>query len=89
MKSTMHTLSIAGATLAAAATLSAADFHDWAPTPPMGWNSFDCFGLSLTEAQAKEQAEAMIKQLTYAHLSQGRKPGIRSEREARCNENQD
>ena len=53
----------AGVALAAAASLSAADFHDWAPTPPMGWNSFDCFGLSLTEAQAKEQAEAMVKLL--------------------------
>lgn len=51
---------------ATAADSSAAvtkDFHTWAPTPPMGWNSFDCFGLSLTEAQAKEQAEAMVKYL--------------------------
>ena len=62
MKATLKTLTIACAMLAGAA-LSAADFHDWAPTPPMGWNSFDCFGLSLTEAQAKEQAEAMIKLL--------------------------
>ena len=62
MKAALKTLSIACAMLAGAA-LSAADFHDWAPTPPMGWNSFDCFGLSLTEAQAKEQAEAMIKLL--------------------------
>ena len=62
MKATLKTLTLACAALAAAA-LSAADFHDWAPTPPMGWNSFDCFGLSLTEAQAKEQAEAMVKQL--------------------------
>jgi hypothetical protein len=21
-----------------------ADFHQWAATPPMGWNSWDCFG---------------------------------------------
>ena len=52
MKLPIRYLSAAGVALAAAATLSAADFHDWAPTPPMGWNSFDCFGLSLTEAQA-------------------------------------
>jgi hypothetical protein len=19
-------------------------FHKWAPTPPMGWNSWDCYG---------------------------------------------
>ena len=62
MKPSMKALSLACFMFAATA-LAAADFHDWAPTPPMGWNSFDCFGLSLTEAQAKEQAEAMIKQL--------------------------
>ena len=62
MKNVIQSLSIAGVTLAAA-SLAAADFHDWAPTPPMGWNSFDCFGLSLTEAQAKEQAEAQVKLL--------------------------
>lgn len=33
-----------------------ADFHEWAPTPPMGWNSWDCFGCTLTEAQARAQA---------------------------------
>ena len=59
MKLPIRYLSAAGVALAAAATLSAADFHDWAPTPPMGWNSFDCFGLSLTEAQAKELFTAL------------------------------
>jgi hypothetical protein len=34
-----------------------------APTPPMGWNSWDCFGTTLTEQQAKEQADAMARQL--------------------------
>ena len=62
MKATLKTLTLA-CVMIAGATLSAADFHDWAPTPPMGWNSFDCFGLSLTEAQAKEQAEAQVKLL--------------------------
>ncbi|MBR6239944.1 MAG: hypothetical protein IKQ82_00655 [Lentisphaeria bacterium] len=51
MKPSMKALSLACFMFAATA-LAAADFHDWAPTPPMGWNSFDCFGLSLTEAQA-------------------------------------
>ena len=68
MKLSMRYFSAAGVALAAAATLSAADFHDWAPTPPMGWNSFDCFGLSLTEAQAKEQAEAIAAQLVPMNL---------------------
>jgi hypothetical protein len=34
-----------------------------APTPPMGWNSWDCFGTTLNEEQAKEQADAMARQL--------------------------
>lgn len=34
-----------------------------APTPPMGWNSWDCFGTTLTEAQAKAQADAMAQHL--------------------------
>lgn len=29
----------------------------------MGWNSWDCFGTTLTEAQAKVQADAMARQL--------------------------
>ena len=33
------------------------------PTPTMGWNSWDCFGTTLTEAQAKAQADAMSKLL--------------------------
>jgi alpha-galactosidase len=42
---------------------NAAGFHRWAATPPMGWNSWDCFGTTLTEAQAKSQADAMAQQL--------------------------
>ena len=50
--------------IASSVAVSAAeDFHKWAPTPPMGWNSFDCFGLSITEAQVKEQAAAQVKLL--------------------------
>lgn len=35
-------------------------------TPPMGWNSWDCFGTTLTEAQAKAQARAMAEWLRPA-----------------------
>jgi len=35
----------------------------FAPTPPMGWNSWDCYGTTLTEEQAKAQAEAMATYL--------------------------
>lgn len=35
------------------------DFHDWAPTPPMGWNSWDSFGPTITEAVARANAKIM------------------------------
>lgn len=41
------------------------DFHSWAPTPPMGWNSWDCFGPTVTEAEVKANADYMA-----AHLKQ-------------------
>ncbi len=34
-------------------------FLGWAPTPPMGWNSWDSFATTLTEAQANAQADVM------------------------------
>jgi hypothetical protein len=40
-----------------------AEFHEWAKTPPMGWNSWDCFGTSITETQARQQADAMAELL--------------------------
>jgi len=39
------------------------DYHSWAKTPPMGWNSWDCFGTQITESQAKEQADYMAANL--------------------------
>jgi alpha-galactosidase len=33
------------------------------PTPPMGWNSWDCFGLDVNEAEVKQNAEFMAKHL--------------------------
>ncbi|CAN5570500.1 hypothetical protein BH10PLA1_BH10PLA1_01070 [soil metagenome] len=38
-------------------------FHSWAPTPPMGWNSWDCFGTAVTEAQTKENTDYMAEKL--------------------------
>ncbi len=43
--------------------LSAAEFHSWAPTPPMGWNSWDNFATTVTEAQTKAQADYMAEHL--------------------------
>ena len=39
------------------------DYHAWATTPSMGWNSWDCFGTQITEAEAKEQADYMFANL--------------------------
>lgn len=37
--------------------------HGLAPTPPMGWNSWDCYGPSVTEAEVKANAAYMSKYL--------------------------
>ncbi|WP_202872644.1 glycoside hydrolase family 27 protein [Kribbella soli] len=34
-----------------------------APTPPMGWNSWDCFGTTVTEAEVLANAQVMHDQL--------------------------
>ena len=39
------------------------DFRSWASTPPMGWNSYDCYGLSVTEKTVLESADYMSKHL--------------------------
>lgn len=38
-------------------------FYAWAPTPTMGWNSWDCFGTTVTEAQTRAQIDVMADQL--------------------------
>ena len=48
---------------AALSALGGTDFHAWAPTPPMGWNSWDCFATTITEAQTKAQADVMAQKL--------------------------
>ena len=42
---------------------SFADYYDWASTPPMGWNSWDCFGCSVTEDEVKANADYMAEHL--------------------------
>ena len=49
-----------------AAADSAPGHWKFAPTPPLGWNSWDIFGTTLTEAQAKAQADAMAEKLLPA-----------------------
>lgn len=38
-------------------------FHAWAPRPPLGWNSWDCFATTVTEAQTKNHADYMAENL--------------------------
>ena len=64
-----------------------------AKTPPMGWNSWDCFGVSVTEAEVRANAEYMAKHLKQfgweyvvvdldwyapdAHKDNYKKPGLK------------
>ena len=62
----MKTLVIALATAAVLvvnAGQAGPEFHGWARTPPMGWNSWDSFGTAITEAQTRQQAEFMAAHL--------------------------
>ncbi len=40
-----------------------ANFKSYAKTPPLGWNSWDCFGAAVNESQLKENADYMAKHL--------------------------
>lgn len=39
------------------------EFLKWAPKPPMGWNSWDCYGTTITEEQYKANVEYMATKL--------------------------
>ncbi|MBS1664146.1 MAG: family 43 glycosylhydrolase [Bacteroidetes bacterium] len=58
MKNTLIILGCVAALFA-----QAQDFHKWAPTPPMGWNSWDCYGPTVTEAEVKANADYMSANL--------------------------
>ena len=34
-------------------------FQKWALTPPMGWNSWDCYGPTVVESEVKANADYM------------------------------
>jgi alpha-galactosidase len=44
-------------------SVSQPSFHRWAETPPMGWNSWDCYGPTVVEAEVKANADYMAKYL--------------------------
>jgi alpha-galactosidase len=39
------------------------EFKQWAQTPPMGWNSWDCYGPTVEEHEVKANADYMAKEL--------------------------
>jgi len=39
------------------------EFKQWAQTPPMGWNSWDCYGSTVTEDEVKANADYMAAKL--------------------------
>lgn len=39
------------------------EFKSWAQTPPMGWNSWDCYGPTVEEHEVKANADYMAKNL--------------------------
>lgn len=49
--------------LLAQAQMPTAKFHAWAAKPPMGWNSWDAFATTVTEAQVKAQTDYMATNL--------------------------
>lgn len=64
-------LSLIAASVLGSAALSAQTgdelpFQKWALTPPMGWNSWDCYGPTVTEDEVKANADYMsTKLLSY------------------------
>jgi len=38
-------------------------FYTWAPTPPMGWNSWDSFATTITESQARAETDYLAAHL--------------------------
>src|SRR5579875_1404045 len=67
---------LAAAMLVSLATIAAAQKKVLAPTPPMGWNSWDSYGLTITEQQFRANVEVLNKKLkpfgwSYAVVDEG------------------
>jgi len=55
----MGKFSVFAALMLFSANLYSQDSGSWASTPPMGWNSWDCFGPTVTEQEVKANADYM------------------------------
>jgi alpha-galactosidase len=56
-------LSLGVAIAQSPATPTAPKFHSWMPAPPMGWNSWDCYGAGVNEQDTLANADYMEKNL--------------------------
>lgn len=64
MKKYLLTLALVSAVLIGKAqTGNELTFQTWALSPPMGWNSWDCFGPSVKESEVKANADYMAAHL--------------------------
>lgn len=67
MKITKIALVIGLGLVSSCATIETAETEDnflsWAKTPPMGWNSWDCYGPTVTEKEVKANADYMAEHL--------------------------
>ncbi|MBC7616666.1 MAG: glycoside hydrolase family 27 protein [Pedobacter sp.] len=60
LKKTLIIVTLYAITLTTRAQTS---FKSWAQTPPMGWNSWDCYGSTVTEAEVKANTDYMAANL--------------------------
>jgi alpha-galactosidase len=50
---------------------SGPDFKSWAQKPPMGWNSYNCYGAAVTEKEVRANSEYMagkLKELGWEYI---------------------
>jgi hypothetical protein len=57
------TFSSCGPSKKKAAPFKKGEFKTWAQTPPMGWNSWDCYGPTVKENEVKANADYMAEKL--------------------------
>ncbi|MGE5488158.1 MAG: glycoside hydrolase family 27 protein [bacterium] len=63
MQSTVMRLALAAIVVLASLQSRAHAADVLAPTPPMGWNSWDCYGTTVTEDEVKANADFMARHL--------------------------
>ncbi len=63
LRNTCLAAALGAAFVCSAAFAQAAVPPTVAATPPMGWNSWDCYGTTVTEAEVKANADYMAKHM--------------------------